>query len=109
MDSPVIPELTSKSEEEGPFISSIPIKASASSTGSESWTMFGKKARQSQVVFFSQIIGIYIILLVSLINVSLITAGVVTDNSMLNLWSTLLGSALGYLLPSPKLKAKKVV
>ena len=108
MNSPEVP-LSPKTEER-PFIMALPKKTDASSsTTSESWTMFGKKTQQSKVVFFSQIIAIYIILLVSLISVSLITAGVVFDNGMLSLWSTLLASGLGYLLPSPKLKMKKDV
>ena len=78
-----LPKLSKK--EDHSFVHPTPMDTS-SHTDSDSWTLFGKKTKQSKVVFFSQIIGIYLVIIVSLINISLITGGLVPDNSMLNLW-----------------------
>ena len=57
-------------------------------------------SRKSDVVFFSQVILIYIVVICSLINISL--------GSSLQLWIILLTSCLGYLLPNPSLKTVKL-
>ena len=80
---------------------------SQESSSTEQWSVFGRKTAISKVVFLSQIFCIYLVVVTSLLNLSLISAGVLPDNSMLNLWSTLLASSIGYLLPAPKMKAKK--
>ena len=63
----------------------------------ESWILFGKKIAKAETVFFSQIIVIYIIIFTCVINLSL-------GNENSNLWTALLSSSLGYLLPNPKIK-----
>ena len=65
--------------------------------GSEAWTLFGRKTQRSKVEFFSQVIILYILIICCLVNITL-------DNGNRELWSTLLGSSIGYLLPSPRLK-----
>lgn len=47
--------------------------------------------------FWSQVIIIYIVVVTCIINLSI-------DNGNSNLWTALLSSSLGYLLPNPKLK-----
>lgn len=61
------------------------------------WLMFGKPLPKQEIVFFSQIVIIYIVVVCSIANLSL-------DNGDKSLWSTLLGSCLGYVLPNPSLK-----
>jgi hypothetical protein len=52
---------------------------------------------RSQFMFFAQIIVIYIVIITSLFNISF-------KNGDSQLWIALLGSAIGYILPAPKLK-----
>ena len=66
----------------------------------DSWKMCGYGINQSQAVYFSQIIILYIIILTCIINLSL-------KNGDSNLWTALLSSSIGYILPCPKLKQDK--
>ena len=59
-----------------------------------SWKLFGKNIPKSEIVFFSQVIIIYTIILVSIINLSLLSG----DKS---LWLSLIGICVGSILPSP--------
>ena len=61
----------------------------------ESWISLGR--RKTDAVFFSQIIIIYIVVITCIINLSL-------EKGNSNLWTALLSSSLGYLLPNPKIK-----
>lgn len=60
------------------------------------WNVLGKKLPESEVVFFSQVVLVYIVILTCMINLSR-GAG---DS---NLWTCLMSSCLGYLLPNPKI------
>ena len=64
------------------------------------WRVFGRKLPCSEVVFVSQMLLIYIIVIVSLFNLS---QGRGPDH----LWIALLSSAIGYSLPNPVIEAKK--
>ena len=64
------------------------------------WKVCGYPMDRSQVVYFSQIILIYIIILTCIINLSL-------KNGDSNLWTALLSSCIGYVLPAPNFKEKK--
>lgn len=55
-----------------------------------------------EVCFFSQIIVLYIVIIACIINLSL-------GNGNAQLWTALLGSSLGYLLPNPSSKRKTLV
>lgn len=66
----------------------------------DSWRLCGYGFDKSQVVYFTQIILIYIIILTCILNLSL-------KNGDSNLWTALLSSCIGYVLPSPKLKDNK--
>ena len=70
------------------------------STSTEPWTLFGRKTQRSKVEFLSQVIILYLIILCCLTNITL-------ESKNFNLWSTLLASSIGYLLPSPRLKTRK--
>ena len=72
-------------------------KGSPSLTGSESWTLFGRKTQRSKLEWLAQVLVLYILILTCLVNITL-------NNGNRELWSTLLGSSIGYLLPSPRMK-----
>lgn len=61
------------------------------------WNIFGKAIPKSEIVYFSQVIVIYVIIVTCILNLSL-------KNGDSNLWTALLSSCLGYILPSPKIK-----
>ena len=73
-------------------------KGISTSTGNQ-WTLFGRRTQQSKVVYFTQATILYILIITSLVNITL-------ESKNLNLWSTLLASAIGYLLPAPQLKER---
>jgi len=66
----------------------------------ENWYVFGKTVPKQEAVFFSQIILLYIVAITCILNLSL-----TTENS--TLWTALLSSSLGYILPSPSIKKTK--
>ena len=69
------------------------------SRNSENWRLFGTNVTRSEVVYITQVILIYIIVITCIVNLSF----KVGDS---NLWTALLSSCLGYLLPNPTLKKK---
>ena len=70
------------------------------STHSERWDVMGSKLPKSEIVYFCQMIVVYVIIATSIVNLSL-------QNGKNELWITLLSSAIGYALPSPTLKVAK--
>jgi len=69
-----------------------------SENGSEPWNVMGNRLPKSEIVYFCQMIVVYVIIITSIVNLSL-------QNGENELWITLLSSAIGYALPSPTLKA----
>ena len=67
-----------------------------------SWVACGKKAPRSEVVFLCQVLILYTVIMVSIYNLT-----VNSENS--TLWTALLSSCLGYLLPNPTIKSKHVL
>ena len=70
--------------------------------GSENnrWHMpFGKKLPKSEIVFFVQVVLIYIVVITSIVNLTL-------NKGEGKLWTALLSSCLGYILPNPSLKRR---
>ena len=67
---------------------------------SSEWNIFGRAVPKSEAVFFSQIIIIYIVVITCIVNLS-------CANGNSNLWTALLSSSLGYILPNPSLKRQK--
>ena len=63
----------------------------------ERWHLLGNRVPQAKIVYFCQMIIVYVIIITSIINLSL------QDRSS-ELWISLLSSCIGYALPSPKLK-----
>ena len=65
----------------------------------QQWEFCGCGVRKSEIVFFCQIIILYTVIIISIFN---LTKG----NSYSNLWTALLSSSLGYLLPHPTIKKR---
>ena len=63
----------------------------------ERWHFLGTRVPQAEIVYFCQMLIVYIIIITSIINLSL-------ENGSSELWISLLSSCIGYSLPSPKLK-----
>ena len=61
------------------------------------WRLFGIKCPKEEIVFLCQIVILYTVIVISIYN---LTVG--HDDS--NVWTALLNSSLGYLLPNPTLK-----
>lgn len=64
---------------------------------SKLWRFFGRRVPRSEIVFVCQMVIIYVVVGVSLFN---LTQGHGTDN----LWVALLSSCLGYVLPNPSIE-----
>ncbi len=64
---------------------------------SGSWYFFGTSVPRTEVVYLSQVLLIFIVVVVALVN---LTAQIGDPL----LWSTTLGSSLGYMLPAPGIK-----
>ena len=69
------------------------------SSSNQQWHFCGQGVPKSEIVFFCQIIILYTVILTSTYN---LTKG----NGDSNLWTALLSSSLGYLLPHPTIKKK---
>lgn len=65
------------------------------------WTFFGKEVPKCEIVFFCQVIIIYTVVVTSIYNLTT-TGGAENDK----LWTALLSSSLGYLLPNPTIKKR---
>lgn len=74
------------------------IESSKSQNGK--WHLFGKACPKTEIVFFVQVFLVYIVVIVAIVN---LTIGRADDK----LWTALLSSSIGYILPSPTLKIKK--
>lgn len=61
---------------------------------------FGKKLPKSEIVFFVQVILIYIVVITSIVNLTI-------NQGEGKLWTALLSSSLGYILPNPSLKRRE--
>jgi hypothetical protein len=61
------------------------------------WKLCCTKAPKDEVVYCCQLIAAFLVIIVGLLNVTF------TDNNT-GLWSTLISGALGYLLPSPRIR-----
>lgn len=69
---------------------------------SKTWNVFGYSIPKQEVMYFSQIIVLYIVIIISIINIIL-------QNGQYNLWLNLLSAAVGYLLPNPSLKKETII
>lgn len=71
---------------------------SVNGTDVEDRKWFGRP--KEEIVYLCQVVLLYIVIITCIINLSV-------DNGNSNLWTALLSSSLGYMLPSPSLKKKK--
>ncbi len=67
------------------------------SNSARDWKVCGREVPRSELVFFSQVIIIYIVVCLCLFNLT-------TGRGDSNLWSALLSGCMGYLLPNPTIK-----
>lgn len=65
------------------------------------WECLGRKVPRGEIVFFSQMIVIFTVVVVSLYNLT-------THHPYVTLWTALLSSSLGYVLPNPRLHQKDI-
>jgi hypothetical protein len=72
------------------------------SSENEEWIIFGYHIPKNEVVFFSQTVVLYIVIITCLINLSI-------KNGDKELWCSFLSAAIGYLLPNPSMKRDKVL
>ena len=70
------------------------------SQNSRNWKVCGSNVPRSELVFFSQVVIIYVVVCLCLYNLT-------TGRGDSNLWSALLSGCLGYLLPNPTIKNKR--
>ncbi len=65
------------------------------------WTipLTGRKMPKSEFVFFVQVVLIYIVVITSIVNLTI-------NGDDGKLWTALLSSSLGYLLPNPSLRKR---
>lgn len=68
----------------------------------EVWNVFGYAIPKLEVVFFAQVIVLYLVIFTCLINLTV-------QNNKSELWCTLLSASIGYLLPNPSLKREKII
>ena len=65
----------------------------------QKWSTVCGRLPKEEVIYFSQIVAIYIIIVACVVNLSL-------GGGNASLWSSLLSGSVGYLLPSPKIRKK---
>ena len=63
----------------------------------DGWHIFGTECPKEEIVFLCQIIILYTVIVVSIYNLT-------TGHADYTLWTALLSSSLGYLLPNPSMK-----
>ena len=69
-------------------------------SNSSLWNILGHRLPRTEIVFFSQLLILLIIIITSLYNL------MVYENNH-NIWISLLSSSIGYSLPNPSLKKPK--
>lgn len=88
--------------EEGSSPLSTPSDTNSETSVVTNWNLFGNRVPKREIVFFCQVILIYIVVITCIIN---LTIG--SDNKS-QLWTALLSACLGYLLPNPSLNDESV-
>ena len=82
-----------------PETSVVQMEASETHSDHQQWHLCGHGVPKSEIVFFCQIVILYTVILTSIYN---LTKG----HSDVQLWTALLSSSLGYLLPHPTIKKR---
>jgi hypothetical protein len=78
----------------------VPSVSCSNSIG-EKWTTVCGKFPKEEVIYFTQVAAIFIIIITCLFNLSL-------RNGTDTVWATLLSGSIGYLLPAPNIRKKNV-
>ncbi len=65
------------------------------------WVIAGEKIPKEEIVFFSQLSVIALVVIVGLVNLCL-------NNGTESYWAAMVATGLGSLLPSPKIKRKDI-
>lgn len=77
------------------------LSSASSSNNSGMWRFLGRKVPRNEIVFCCQMLVVFVVVGVSLYNIS-------TNHPQLHLWTILLSSSLGYVLPNPRLETKVI-
>ncbi len=77
----------------------VEVAKEGSTTSSTRWVFGGQNVPKEEIVFFSQISIIALVVLVGLINLCL-------NNGTESYWAAMVATGLGSLLPAPKIKRK---
>jgi TctA family transporter len=72
------------------------------STNYNTWRTCCGRVHKEQVVFFSQVIIAYIVIIACLANITF-------SSQNTNLWVTLASGTIGYLLPNPSLRNEPIL
>ena len=64
---------------------------------SDAWHIFGTECPKGEIVFLCQVVVLYTVIVVSIYNLTI-------GHGDSTLWTALLSSSLGYLLPNPSMK-----
>lgn len=64
------------------------------------WNLFGRTLPKNEVIFICQVVILYIVILTCIVNLSL-------KNGDSNLWTALLSSSLGIMLPQPTISKRR--
>ena len=73
---------------------------SSTSISSRLWKIFGKTIPKNEVIFICQVVILYIVIITCIVNLSL-------GNGDSNLWTALLSSSMGIMLPAPTLSRRR--
>ena len=60
------------------------------------WCFFGQNVPKAEIVYFCQMIIVFIIVIAAVVNLS-------TQNGSIELWVSLLSGCTGYILPNPSI------
>jgi len=64
------------------------------------WHLFGKRIPKNEAIFICQVVILYIVIITCILNLSL-------GNGDSNLWTALLSSSMGIMLPAPTLSRRR--
>jgi len=69
-------------------------------TSVHQWRLFGQTIPKNEAIFICQVVILYIIIITCIVNLSI-------SNGDSNLWTALLSSSLGIMLPAPTLSRRR--
>jgi len=78
----------------------VEVRCKTQRSTSNKWTFFNNKLPKSEVIYFSQVILIYIVSIACVVNLSIAQGN-------LHIWSNILCACIGYMIPAPRIKKLK--